>query len=281
MINKRPSDICSTFRLRRRTPGSFVMVPCPKIGRSLRCQGQLERALAVVLAGCPSVTDIEEQPMKVWYGWHDTRQGTTIRLLEQEPKTRHNRATGERFSYVVPDFLISPMNGRSRLIEVKPSGKLDQDVIQRKLAVSATFAASRRWSFHVITEQELFSTPLVRNLSFVARYLVFDADDAISTQVLNLIPSAGIQIGELVLGLPPEPLVVKRHILHLLAAGEISFDPVIEPFTDNVLVFPKGVISWDPFDSLWVSSSYSMDGPIKWSANSPTTALLLKTQRSA
>ena len=43
----------STFRLRRRTPGSFVLVPFPKGGRSIRCQGQLEAAAAVILANCP------------------------------------------------------------------------------------------------------------------------------------------------------------------------------------------------------------------------------------
>ena len=38
----------STFGLRRRTPGSFLLVPCPKQGRSIRCQGQLEAAAATI-----------------------------------------------------------------------------------------------------------------------------------------------------------------------------------------------------------------------------------------
>ena len=45
----------STFRLRRRTPGSFLLVPCPKQGRSIRCQGQLEAAAATILVSCPAV----------------------------------------------------------------------------------------------------------------------------------------------------------------------------------------------------------------------------------
>ena len=52
--SNRPADL-STFRLRRRTPGSFLLVPCPKQGRSIRCQGQLEAAAAVILVACPQV----------------------------------------------------------------------------------------------------------------------------------------------------------------------------------------------------------------------------------
>jgi hypothetical protein len=43
----------STFHLRRRTPGSFLLVPFPQMGRSIRCQGQLEAAAVQILALCP------------------------------------------------------------------------------------------------------------------------------------------------------------------------------------------------------------------------------------
>ena len=51
----------STFRLRRRTPGSFLLVPCPKQDRAIRCQGQLEGAAATILAACPQVARIHVQ----------------------------------------------------------------------------------------------------------------------------------------------------------------------------------------------------------------------------
>lgn len=276
-IGTRPD---STFRLRRRTPGSFVMVPCPKIGRSLRCQGQLERALAIVLAGCPVARQIQEQPMKIWYGWNESRQGTQIRLLEQEPKTRRDRTTGERYSYVVPDFLVSMLDGTYLLIEVKPSRKLATEVVQRKLAVAATLAANREWSFHVVTERELFRTPLVRNLSFVARYRLFAENPAISAQLLHQVTEEGIQFGKLIGNSSCELLSSEQHALHLLASEQLSFDPVLQELTNSSRVYPKSVISWDPFDLAWASSFYSMDGPIVWSANSPTTATLPKTQNS-
>ncbi|MCA9145955.1 MAG: TnsA endonuclease N-terminal domain-containing protein [Planctomycetaceae bacterium] len=218
--------------------------------------------------------------MKIWYGWNESRQGTQIRLLEQEPKTRRDRTTGERYSYVVPDFLVSMLDGTYLLIEVKPSRKLATEVVQRKLAVAATLAANREWSFHVVTERELFRTPLVRNLSFVARYRLFAENPAISAQLLHQVTEEGIQFGKLIGNSSCELLSSKQHALHLLASEQLSFDPVLQELTNSSRVYPKSVISWDPFDLAWASSFYSMDGPIVWSANSPTTATLPKTQNS-
>jgi hypothetical protein len=50
----------STFQLRRKTRGSFLLVPCPRLGRSIRCQGQLQAAAATILGACPSVVSLRE-----------------------------------------------------------------------------------------------------------------------------------------------------------------------------------------------------------------------------
>lgn len=71
----------STFHLRRRTPGSFVLVPFERQGRSIRCQGQLEAAAAVVLANCPLVRSIREQPLSIRYAWRETPEGVQFQLL--------------------------------------------------------------------------------------------------------------------------------------------------------------------------------------------------------
>jgi hypothetical protein len=67
MSTARPRHGLSTFKLRRRTPGPFILVPCPREGRSIRCQGHLEADVALVLAACPRVIRLREQPEKVWY----------------------------------------------------------------------------------------------------------------------------------------------------------------------------------------------------------------------
>ena len=78
----------STFRLRRRTPGSFLMVPCPQQQRSIRCQGQLEGMAATILIACPAVTHIQEQPLTIWYRWHETDDSLDIQVLETAREKR-------------------------------------------------------------------------------------------------------------------------------------------------------------------------------------------------
>jgi hypothetical protein len=64
----------------------------------------------------------------------------------------------------------------------------------------------------------------------------------------------------------------RMHVFHLLAVGALSFDPRQEPISDQTLIYPGGVITWDPFDSVWAPNGCSTGGPGVWSANSPPTA---------
>ena len=111
----------STFRLRRRTLGSFVLVPFAKGGRSVRCQGQLEAAAAVILANCPLVEGIQEQPIKIHYSWRTSTDPADVQLLDALPPPIRKKSS--QCSYIVPDFLVTMANGRKHLIEVKPSSK--------------------------------------------------------------------------------------------------------------------------------------------------------------
>lgn len=128
----------STFRLRRRTPGTFVLVPFPKGGRSIRCQGQLEAAAAVILTNCPLVTAIHEQPLQIWYAWRETESGLEIQLLDHQNAVRPSAPW--RCTYIVPDFLVRMTADVTRLIEVKPFDKLPKPDVQRKLSVARCFA---------------------------------------------------------------------------------------------------------------------------------------------
>ena len=86
----------STFRLRRRTPGTFVLVPAPRLGRSIRCQGQLEAATAQILAACPKVRNIQEQPLAIWYAWCQATNDITI--LDGPPTKAFERRIARRLS---------------------------------------------------------------------------------------------------------------------------------------------------------------------------------------
>ena len=259
----------STFRLRRRTPGSFVLVPCPRLGRSLRCQGQLEAAAAVVLAACPKVIRVKEQPLEIWYTWSGHPDAACIQLLRGRPQQPVGGRNDVRCSYIVPDFLIEMIDGRQRLIEVKPSRRLPDSMVQRKLTVASMFATEQGWTFNVITERELFSGPLVTNLRLLARYRTLAADASLLQLIEQHAVSDGATFADLVSRVRSrsEPSWARSHLRHLLAVGRLSFNPTGTSLGDETLVFPGGVIQWDPFDSVWARSGCWTAGPTGSSVN--------------
>jgi hypothetical protein len=269
----------STFRLRRRTPGSFVLVPCPKQGRSIRCQGQLEAATAVILGACPRVVRIEEQPLDIWYSWQGKGGTFEIQILDGHPASPRRRQKNAGISYIVPDFLVEMTSGPKRLVEVKPSNRLAHPTIQRKLTVGQRFANSRDWTFHVVTEKQLFQGPLLTNLRLLNRYRQARLDEGTLEQLILQVPTQGIEFSAL-LAMPDGDASAKVHLSYLLATGQLSFDPRAGPLDDRTLIFPGGVISWDPFDSVWAPSGCSRGGSGGSSANSPPTASSPKTSNS-
>lgn len=268
----------STFRLRRRTPGSFLLVPCPKQDRAIRCQGQLEGAAATILAACPQVARIREQPFSVWYSWDTDKQGLQIDLLNRIPERRTRNTQLSGTSHIVPDFLVRMLNGSWRLVEVKPSQRLDRPVVQRKLAAARRLADQKGWTFHVVTEKELFQGgPLLANVRLINRYRQANLDEDDLNRLVHQVPPDGIQLSALFHGFNPNDHgQVRMHVFHLLATGRLSFDPCTKPLDDRTLVFPKGVILWDPFDSLWAPSGSSTGGSGGSSVSSLPTASLPK-----
>ena len=269
----------STFRLRRRTPGSFLLVPCPKQDRAIRCQGQLEGAAATILAACPQVARIREQPFSVWYSWDTDEQGLQIDLLDKIPERRPRTTQLSGTSYIVPDFLVQMLNGPWRLVEVKPSHRLDRPVVERKLAAARRLADEKGWMFHVVTEKELFQGgSLLANVRLINRYRQANLSTDDLNRLVQQVPPDGIELSALFHGFSPNHHgKVRMHVFHLLATDRLSFDPCAGPLDDRTPIFPEGVISWDPFDSLWAPNGSSTGGSGGSSVNSPPTALLPRT----
>ena len=254
----------STFRLRRRTPGTFLLVPCQKLGRSIRCQGQLEAAAAQVLAACPLVENIQEQPMSIYYAWRD--DPPSIRLLDGPPDKATRRSL--HCSYIVPDFLVTMRGGGQRLIEVKPSAKLNRPLTQRKLAVGRLFAAKQGWTFHVVTELQLHAGPLLANVQLLSRFRFLAAESRLLAAIQHRIQQSPIAVSDLVHNFATdfESTQIKATLLHLVASGQIDVDPRAGPISDQTLLHPGGAILWDPFDSVWGPSGSLTDASFGSSA---------------
>ena len=258
----------STFRLRRRTAGSFVLVPFPKGGRSIRCQGQLEAAAAVILANCPTVTSIQEQPLKIQYAWRETSSGPVIQLLAQ-----HNPARPPapwRCSYIVPDFLVQSSDGTTRLIEVKPADKLQKPDVQRKLTVAQRFANQNGWHFLIVTERELRRGSLLVNLRLLSRYRRLVAETSLLETIPAFVAQQPTSLADVCAHFlsPDRGQDVRAAILHLVATGHLDLDLRFEPISDSTRLHPGGSILWEPFDSVWKPSGSRTVEPFASFANS-------------
>lgn len=248
----------STFRLRRRTPGTFVLVPCPKQGRSIRCQGQLEAAAAQVLVACPQVHLIEEQPRSIWYEWSE--EPHDVRLWDASPTSTIRKT--HRVSHIVPDFLVTMKDDRRRLVEIKPSVKLVRPDIRRKFTVGRLFAERNGWSFHVLTERELLSGPLSTNVRLMHRFRRSNLDEALLSGLAALVAPGTTTLAELMRRFTTvEPAIVVAAVFHLVAVGRLDFDPSV-PFSEAARLFPGGTLPWDPFDSAWGASGCSTSASI-------------------
>jgi hypothetical protein len=226
----------------------------------------LEAATARVLAACPLVTDVHEQPFAIWYRWHDDSPQLTV--LDAPPaKTAGETA---HYSHIVPDFLVTMHSGSKRLIEVKPSSKLTRPLVQRKLAVARTFSHKRGQTFHIVTERELFRGPLLRNVRLLGRFGMVAADPQLLARIDSRVAAEPVALGVLRRQLAGEQdqAQTKAAILHLVTSGRLDLDPRTATISDETLLYPGGTIPWDPFDSVWAPSGSSTDGPSASSANS-------------
>ena len=263
----------STFRLRRRTPGSFVLVPFPKGGRSIRCQGQLEAATAVIMANCPLVAAIHEQPFQIWYAWRETESRVEIRLLDQQIAARPSAPW--RCSYIVPDFLVTMTDGQRHLVEVKPSSKLVRPDVQRKLSVARRYAEQQGWTFHVVTEVELRRGSLISNLRLLSRYRRLIAEPTVLATIEESVTAGASTFGNILhqSSRSANQTDTRTALLHLIASGRLDVDLLSVPISDNSILYPGGSISWEPFDSVWGPSGSSTDGHSASSANlGPTSS---------
>jgi hypothetical protein len=210
---------------------------------------------ATILVACPTVVHIQEQPLTIWYEWREQGNAVQIQLLESEPAKRSRNQEDSGVSYIVPDFLVEMTDGRKRLVEIKPSNRLAKPITQRKLEVARQLADAEGWTFYLVTGKDLQDGPLLRNVQLVNRYRQTQTDSSLLLTLEHSVCDRGTPLADLCRSAQKHDVAsVRTHVFHLLANGDLAFDPRKELLGDQTLIFPKGTITWDPFDSVWAPS---------------------------
>jgi hypothetical protein len=183
------------------------------------------------------VAHIQEQPLTIWYQWREQGNTLHIELLPAAPESRPRKDANAGCSYIVPDFLVEMISGQKRLVEIKPSDRLAKPLAQRKLSVARQYAATEGWAFHLVTEKELLPGPLLSNVQLVSRYRQASTDPTLLLTVQRLVSEQGVPLADVCRQADQSDLARARiHVFHLLASGDLSFDPRQEPISDQTLV---------------------------------------------
>ena len=206
--------------------------------------------------------------MSIWYQWRHDGSDLQVDLLENHEGLRARNETDRGRTYVVPDFLVDMFDGKSRLLEIKPSDRLVRPTLPRKLAAMRLFAEQRGWTFHLLTEKELICGPLLGNLRLIGRYRHARTDELLLEKLQRLVPEHGMPLAHVIRCAEDSGVGNARvHVFHLIANGHLSLDPTQRTIDDQTLLYPEGVITWDPFASVWAPSGCSTGGPGAWSAS--------------
>ncbi len=89
-----------------------------------------------------------------------------MQYLDAEPKVKSweyetitiqyvsNKKTGKLRKYI-PDFVVDYVDGHREVLEVKPSRRVQQAKVQKKLKAGEQYCGAHGLTFKVITEHEL------------------------------------------------------------------------------------------------------------------------------
>ena len=159
------------------------------------------------------------------------------------------------------------------------SDRLAKPLALRKLSVARQYAAAEGWAFHLVTEKELLQRPLLSNVQLVGRYRQATTDPVLLQTIQRSVCEHGVPLADLCRQADQSDSTRARmHVFHLLAVGDLSFDPRQEPLSDQTLIYPGGAITWDPFDSVWAPNGCSTGGPLECGGSTPLSFFSQRSQ---
>jgi hypothetical protein len=161
-----------------------------KNNKLLDFESQLEKKYFLLLEFDENVISYEPQPLKV-----------------------------ERY---IPDVLAYRKDDIALLVEVKYSNEAfnPDEKLKRKFETLTNYAINNNLEFKIFTEKEIIE-PYFSNITLIYNYANINTSEEIKNQIINLIPSKGISIANLLLKLNND-LKYLTHIYHLIFTKEIE-----------------------------------------------------------
>lgn len=138
-----------------------------------------------------------------------------------------------------PDFKIINVDGKSSLLEVKPSRKLDDYDLFKRLIARKEAAERLGYEFLLVTEKQINCNPKLFNLKLFHRYACFKAHEYMFDNIIKLIQKNHLMdIGSVAKKIHADDVgVVFASVVSLLASGRIRADIENEKLNYNSLLW--------------------------------------------
>lgn len=129
------------------------------------------------------------------------------KIFDQPVKIDYVDDTGKAHTYV-PDFLVEYRNRTNVLFEVKYAKDLrkNRKLLKPKFEAAKQFALSRDWEFRTINEKQIIR-PYTENAKFLLPYHDFQADEAVTAQLLDALGNSKSTPNLLIRSLSNDPNV--------------------------------------------------------------------------
>jgi hypothetical protein len=193
------------------------LVPMGAGRRTVRTESTLERDFVLLKKFDRDVLDVEEQPVRIPY----------------------RQPTGRMGNYV-PDFLVTYRTGPKQLAEVKYSSDpiLLSPAFRFRIDAARSYAAERRWEFHLVTEKEIRG-PKLTNIRFLLPYRSRVVDGEIRRAIVATVTGRpGLGLSELVRHLADGPVAASEFvsaIWTMVGTAELAVD-LDMPLTERVQI---------------------------------------------
>lgn len=142
-----------------------------------------------------------------------------------QPEGYHYHYESKELPYT-PDFKIMNVDGRSSVLEVKPSRKLQNCELLKRLIARKEAAKRLGYEFILVTENQVNASPKLFNLKLFHRYACFKEYEYMFDDILRLVKNNNLtDVSSIAEKIHADNVgVVFASVVSLLASGQVKAD---------------------------------------------------------